>query len=347
MSHLNCCLFRLSALGDITHVLPLVRALQQQRPDWRLSWVIGAREQQLFSGLDNIELIPFHKRKGELGWRQLRQQLSTRRFDLLLHLQTSLRANLLSTRIRARRRLGWDRQRSREGHRWMINEPLQEYPPQHQVQGFLAFARHLGLAATEPCWDFPISDEATAFARKALPGEQPTLIISPCSSHPLRDWTIAGYQAVARHAIEHHRMRVMVCGGPSEREQDYGQQIAKAHPAVINFVGRDRLHQLPALLQRATLVLSPDSGPAHIANAVGTPVIGLHAATWSRRSGPYNSLHLCVDRFAEAASRFRNQPPERLRWGSRIEEAGVMELISTDDVIEQLDSAVHSLSSDD
>ena len=98
------------------------------------------------------------------------------------------------------------------------------------------------------------------------------------------------------------------------------------------------LEQSKALLNKADLVISPDSGPAHIASALGTPVIGLYAATWSKRSGPYNSLDLCVDRFEQAARQFRNKAPEDLRWGTRIEEPGVMDLIKTEDVINKLNS---------
>jgi heptosyltransferase I len=103
-------------------------------------------------------------------------------------------------------------------------------------------------------------------------------------------------------------------------------------------VGKDTLEQSKALLKKADLVISPDSGPAHIASALGTPVIGLYAATWSRRSGPYNSLDLCVDQFEQAALKFRGKSPEDLRWGTRIEEPGVMDLITTSAVIHKLES---------
>ena len=95
---------------------------------------------------------------------------------------------------------------------------------------------------------------------------------------------------------------------------------------------------LPALLQRASVVLTPDAGPAHIASALGTPVIGIYAATWSRRSGPYNSLDLCVDRYEEAARKYRNRKAAELRWGHRIEEPGVMDLVRPADVIERLEA---------
>ena len=139
-------------------------------------------------------------------------------------------------------------------------------------------------------------------------------------------------------------MAVVLSGGPSTLEAEMGSAIesAMSHEAT-NLIGRDTLPQLVALLARAALVLGPDSGPAHLANALAKPVIGLHASTWSRRSGPYSSLDLCVDKFAEAARKFRGREPEQLRWGTRIENPGVMDLISVDDVIERLEIALGRL----
>ena len=92
-----------------------------------------------------------------------------------------------------------------------------------------------------------------------------------------------------------------------------------------------------ATLQRATALVSPDSGPVHMATTVGTPVIGLYAATNPERSGPYFSRRWCVDRYEMAAVRFRGRAPQRLPWTEKIEEAGVMDLIEVDDVAEKLD----------
>jgi heptosyltransferase I len=132
-------------------------------------------------------------------------------------------------------------------------------------------------------------------------------------------------------------MRVVLTGGPSDLEVKTGQEIESAmqHPAQ-NLIGKDTINQSVALLKQAAVVLSPDSGPAHIASAVGTAVIGLYAATPSKRSGPYNSLELCVDKYTEVARKFRHKEPEQLRWGQRIEFPGVMDLIETGDVIEKL-----------
>ncbi|MCG8466520.1 MAG: glycosyltransferase family 9 protein [Xanthomonadales bacterium] len=334
----SCCIFRLSALGDITHVLPLLRALQDAWPACEFTWIIGKREQQLVNDIKGVRFIVFDKRAGKAALRQFKQQMQRESFDILLHLQTSLRANLMSRYVRAQRRIGWDSSRAREGHRWVVNEQIKERAPQHQVQGFLAFARYLGIDVTQPRWDLPISAQAQQFAAKHMTGSKPWLVISPCSSHALRDWPLSHYQAIARFACEVLEMQVMVCGGPSPREREYGTGIAQAHPSIVNFVGKDTLPQLLALLQRAAIVVSPDSGPAHMASAVGTPVIGLHAATWSQRSGPYRSLDYCVDAFEQAALQFKRKPAQQLRWGQRIETAGVMNLVSVEAVKTKLQS---------
>lgn len=99
------------------------------------------------------------------------------------------------------------------------------------------------------------------------------------------------------------------------------------------WVGKDTLKQLPALLARADLVVTPDSGPMHIANAMGTKVLGLHAASNPLRSGPYSDVRYCVDRYDAAACKFLHKPADQLSWGTKIEFDDVMSLITVDDAI--------------
>jgi heptosyltransferase I len=188
-------------------------------------------------------------------------------------------------------------------------------------------------------WDIPLPAAALDYARGAIPDGAPTLVVSPCSSHRLRNWSPGRYAAVADHAVRRHGLRVLVCGGPSPLELEYGARIESLmRERCVNLVGKDTLPQLLATLARATAVLTPDSGPAHMATAVGTPVIGLYAATNPARSGPYFSREWTVDRYEAAARRFRDRAAAELPWTTKIEEPGVMELISVDDVVERLDA---------
>lgn len=349
MSQTSICILRLSAIGDVTHVLPVVNTIRKQQPDAQITWIIGKLEAKLLAQFPDVEFIVFDKKGGLKAISALRKSLNGRRFDVLLHMQVAARANLLSLLIKAPLRIGWDKPRWRDQHQWFINRSVRSLPHQHQVDGFLEFARALDADAGSPCWSLPISDNDQRWADKTLasgPGAgKPILMISPCSSHTLRNWSSERYAMVAKNAIEQLGMRVVLVGGPSELERTTGEEIELlAQHELQNLIGKDTLTQSVALLKRANIVLSPDSGPAHLASAVGTPVLGLYAATPSARSGPYNSLELCVDKYAQAAHKFRQKSPEELRWGQRIEEAGVMDLISVNDVIAKLNGFVRQSS---
>lgn len=338
MSEFSICIMRLSAIGDVTHVLPVVNAIHKHLPQAEITWVVGKLEARLLNGFPGVEFIVFDKKGGWKAIRQLKQDLKGRKFDALLHMQVAARANLLSKLVKAPQRIGWDRPRWRDRHQWFINKSVRSVPRQHQVDAFLEFARALDVPIGPPVWNLPVSAQDMTWAEQILDGGgKPILIISPCSSHVLRNWQAARYAEVADYAISEFNMHVVLTGGPSELEVTTGQEIEAAmrHKAQ-NLIGKDTINQSVALLKQATLVISPDSGPAHLASAVGTPVIGLYAATPSKRSGPYNSLELCVDKYTEAARKFRQTEPDKLRWGQRIEFPGVMDLIETTDVQEKL-----------
>ena len=340
----NLCIVRLSALGDVTHAVPVLRAIQRHWPETKITWVCATVEHQLLSVLDGVRFAVIDKKAGWRGYRDLRRQLAGEKFNIMIQMQTSARANLAGACVKADIKLGWDKARARDFHSLFMTHSIPATKQEHQVQGHLSFARTLGLDADEPVWDFPISEENAAFANELLPAEQRTLLISPCSGHSYRNWLADRYAAVADYAIDSLGMRVALTGSPSEIEASMGKAIEQSMTnKAINLIGKDTLPQSLALLQRADVVLSPDSGPVHLANALGTPVIGLYACTWSKRSGPYNSLDLCVDKFSDAARQFLRKNLEDLRWGTRIEQPGVMELIRTDEVIERLNVAVKRL----
>ena len=124
----SICLLRLSALGDVTHVLPLVRTLRRAWPDVALTWVIGKGEQKLLDGLPGVEFLVYDKKTGLAGMRALKRELKGRRFDALLQMQVAARANLLSAFLPAQRRIGYDRSRSKDLHGLFINERIPDRP---------------------------------------------------------------------------------------------------------------------------------------------------------------------------------------------------------------------------
>jgi len=333
----SICLLRFSALGDITHMLPIVATLKKHWPQTKLTWIVGKFEHKLVGDLPGVEFVIFNKSAGFAGLRQLRRDLGSRRFEVLLHMQTAFRANLAALCVKADLRLGYDRGRAKDLHLLTINRRIPQVTGEHVLDCFFSYLNTLGLTEREYDWQLPIPDDAWAFA-KAHVGPQPTLVISPCSSHALRNWSAQGYAAVADHAVRAHGMKVLICGGPSELEVDMGAAIQEhMTQTAVNLVGKDTLKQLLAVLARADLVISPDSGPAHMATAVNTPVIGLHAPSNPWRSGPYRSRSLCVDQYGQAAMHHRGKATDQLPWGTKLEYPGVMDLIKVEQVIERLD----------
>jgi len=270
----------------------------------------------------------------------LRRQLAGRRFDALLATQRSVRANLMSRLVPAELRVGYDRARTKELHGLVINRSIAPAAhDQHVMDCLLSFLEPIGLQVPErPRWDFAISAEDEAFAASHIADDQPTMIISAASSHTVRNWSAAGYAALADHAANRHGLRILLCGGPSDIERALAAEIAQhMRTPAENLVGRDTLAGFLALARRARVVLTPDSGPAHLANAMGTPVLGLYAATDPQRSGPHASRGFCVDRFNDAAMRFHGKPGADLAWGKHIHRPGVMDLITTEEVVAALD----------
>jgi len=341
----SLCIIRLSAIGDTCHVVPMIRTLQHAWPDCKITWIIGRIEAKLMSLLPEVEYLTVDKRRFVSEFARLRSSLAGRRFDALLHMHVSFRASLISLLVEAPLKVGFDRARSRDMQWLFTNRKIAARHREHVLDSFWGFTEALGVAERRLEWNIPLPPEALAYAEAVIPDSQPTLLVSPCSSHPLRNWRAEYYARIADHAIDRWNMRVILCGGPTDNERQMSRRIIELarHP-LIDQVGRDTLPQMLALLRRATVLVTPDSGPAHMGAMVDTPVIGLYAPTNPARSGPYLSQRWCVDRFALAARTFMRREPDRLPWWVKIEKPGAMDLIQPEDVSERLDALMQQRS---
>lgn len=339
----SICLLRTSAIGDVTHVVPLVRTLQQAWPQTALTWIVGKLERKLVGDLPGVEFVTFDKAAGWAGWRAVRAALQGRHFDALLQMQVAMRSNLLSLAVKADRRIGYDRARAKDLHGLVVNERIPARSGEHVLDAIGSFCEPLGLEQTRVRWDIPIPDEAHAWAAAQLPGDTPTLLVSPASSHVLRNWRPERYAAVMDHAAA-RGWRVVLIGGPSASERSVADAVlAACRRTPLDLTGKDTLKKLMAMFVRAQLLLGPDSGPMHMANSVGLRVIGLHAASNPDRSGPYSDRRWCVNRYDEAARKYLGRPATEIPWGSKIERPGVMDLVDVDAVIDRYEAAAGDL----
>jgi len=332
----SICILRLSALGDVTHVLPTLRTLQKAWPHCKITWIIGKLEHSLVGDIPDVEFIVFDKSRGVKAYLQLAKDLKGRQFDILLHMQVALRASLASLFIKAPIRLGFDAARARNGQSIFTNHQIASVERQHVLDSFLEFPKALGIGNSILEWDIPIPDEAKEKINGIIPVDKKLLVINPCTSNRARNWrnwSAENYASVIGYAFEKHGLITVLTGGPNELEMDYAARIeSAARHKPFNLVGKTSIKELLAILQRADIMISPDTGPAHMANAVGTPVIGLYASSNPYRTGPYNSLEITCNKYPEAIEKELGKKVDDVRWGKRVRTPDVMETINLDDV---------------
>ncbi|MGA7965400.1 MAG: glycosyltransferase family 9 protein [Gammaproteobacteria bacterium] len=334
------CILRLSAVGDVCHTLPVVQTLRHAWPETHFSWIIGKLEADLIGDVPGIEFITFDKTAGWRAYRDLHQRLRNAPFELLLHMQMSLRSSLASRCLRAPIRLGFDRERAHD-YQWLFTtHQIPHIPREHVMDSFFGFARTLGISEQRLEWNIPIPAQAEARAREVIPDDTPTLLISPCANARFRNWRnwpYERYAPVIEYAVRELGWQVIVTGGPSAAEAEAAATIETTSSVpTVNLQGKTTLKELLALIARTRVLLSPDSGPIHMATAVGTPVIGLYATTNPDRAGPYLSQQWRIDRYPDAVRKFLGKTVEEVPWGTRVRDPGATALISSEEVIVML-----------
>lgn len=333
----SICLLRLSAIGDCCHALALVQYIQQQLPATQLTWVIGKVEAQLLSALlPEVEFIVFDKKQGKTAFKQLRAQLKNRQFDVLLHLQANMRANLVSRCIPAKQRIGFGWQRARELQWLFTNVKAPVGAGIHVAEGMMDFAQALGLPTAKPSWQVTIPANDLNWAKQYL-DDRPLMVLCPAASKAERNWNVSGYAALLQHAKQ-QGMKTILVGSPAANEKQLAAEIAQHTTAIdVNLVGQTNLIQLLALLKLARIVVSPDTGPAHMATIVNTPVLGLYAAQTPKRTGPYHCRDQAVSVYDQCLLEETGKTMEQVPWRTRVKNPAAMERIEVSTVLAAFD----------
>jgi len=345
----NLCLLRLSAIGDVCHAVAMVQSIQRQWPETKITWVIGKIEASLLLGMEGVEFVIFDKRAGLKGYRDLRQKLKGQKFDVLLHMQVALRASIASLCIPAKIKIGFDHQRAKEGQWLFSNKKIAGQSQPHVLDGFMGFAKALGLEVTAPLWKMPLSDEEQLWASEKLSAanatDKPIAVICPAASKAERNWHAEGYSQTAQH-LSARGFKVVICGGPTTMEKLLAEAIisrsdfSQGENEIQNLVGKTSLKQLLAVLKVAHLVVAPDTGPAHMAVTVGTPVVGLYAHSNPKRTGPYLYQQYVVSAYKSAIQQQYKESVANLPWGTRAKGKDLMMQISIAQVQQSLDRLI-------
>lgn len=343
----SLCILRLSAIGDVCNTVAAVQAIQRTWPNTSITWITGKLEAKLIEDLPDIKVIVFDKGLGIKAYTQLWSQLKGQRFDALLHMQYALRASIATLGIKAKYKLGFDSKRSQDFQTLFTNIKVPSPNELHVLDGLLAFGHTLGVNDMTPKWNIPFSEQDTQWANQQLASDKKNLVVVPAASKAYKNWTADGYAKVITHA-QRQGFHVILAGSPAQVELDLAQAVeSRLDTPVLNLVGKSSLKQMLALLAKTDLVIAPDTGPAHMANAVNTPVLGLYAHHNPLRTGPYQYRQYVVSAYEEAIQIEQNKPLEQLDWRTRVKDKQAMKRIPADKVIAMFDKMVneiHSLS---
>ena len=301
---------RLSALGDVIHALPALAALRAAFPAAHLGWLVEDRAAGLLAGhpqLDRVHVVP-RKTWGERAGRDplavmpqvrgLVRELRRERYQVALDFQSNFRSGLLAWLSNAPRRIGQPRRYAKEGARWLfLPEAPQGVPPEvHKIERNLQLLRPLGVSIDPvPRPVLPPFEPAAAALLDSLRAEPgPRVVMSPGVSAfgALKAWREDRFAELARGLLARGARVTLAWGGAQEEAQ--AARIAAAAPGALPAPRTGSLSQLTALLCAADLFVGVDSGPLHLAAALGRPVLGLYGPKHPGTYGPYWPGHRIV-----------------------------------------------------
>ena len=334
----SVCIVMLSAIGDAVHVLPVANALKRTAPAAVITWVIQPVPHQLVHDHPAIdEFVIFRRRRGLAvlaDYRDTLRELRKQRFDVLLNLQVYLKAGLLTAGTRAGMKLGFDRARARDLNWLFTTHRIPPQEPQHVQDQYFEFLEYLDVDPEPVEWGIPISaEERSQQARFFQRFQRPVCAAVVGTSKSEKNWAPDRYASLLEIVERDFGFRTILVGGPSPVEQAAADEITRATEASpLNELGDD-LRRLVWLLDGADIVVSPDTGPLHIARALDTPVIGLYGYTNPKRTGPYRKYtELLVDGYAR-------YPGEDYPVSMEYRPDG-MRRVSVDAVVEKFELAV-------
>jgi heptosyltransferase I len=333
---------RLSALGDVVLAQPAILALRRQLPEAKITWLIDRRFRAVADAIPGIDVVAIGKPTRLADYLALWRQLNAVPFDLLLAMQANFRVNFLYAGLRIPRKIGFDRRRARDLHRWFINESI-DRRDEHLLDGFNQFAARAGIALPpSPVWPpSPASDEVAAWWNAQKPARA-HVVIHAGASKPERCWPVDRHAELARFFLAAPAVAPVLTGGNSPAERQSAAAFKRTCPSALDLTGKTNLAQLSHVIARAAAVVSPDTAAVHLARAQGVPVIGLYAVARPALSGPYQALQYTVDRYPDAVREIARRDPARVDWHFRVHQPGAMALISAAEVWDKLQAALRA-----
>lgn len=304
-------IIRMSAFGDVVCALPTLSALRASFPDAFIGWVVDSRFAELVASdprIDRVHVIPLRQWARMLrsagGWGVARRELRTfahelrePHYEVALDVHGILKSGFVARLVRCPRNLQMAGDHLGNKQVLFGGERIPEFGP-HLVDRMLPLAAALGADVSAPRFDFFIPEEARRDAARLLEehdfgADGPLVALNPGASVQCKTWPAERFVAVARRLREEADARIVILGGPGDVIT--GEDIARqAQVGALCTAGRTGFVQLAALLEHCATVVTGDTGPMHLAAAVGRPTVALMGPTDPARTGPYGAGHVVL-----------------------------------------------------
>jgi lipopolysaccharide heptosyltransferase I len=332
---------RLSAIGDVIQALPVACALKERFPKAFIAWAVEGRTATLLAGHEAIdEIVPLKRGwlKSPHGVWELRKKLHGLKFDVALEAQGLTKAAILAWLSGAKRRIGFGTPWGRELSPWMNTETV-DTPDMHVVERNLALLKPLGIETPKVEFNLSEKEEDRRSAESiiaALPsppapttswcppkGEERLAafaIINPGAGWPSKLWPTERFAAVAKHLGEKWSLPTLVVWA-GEDEKRMAEEIAAGSGGHAHVGPNTSLTQLASLARRAKLFLGSDTGPLHLAAAVGTPCVGLYGPWPAKIHGPYGEKHIALQKaFFDGPTHKKRSAPKEIMEAIQVED---------------------------
>jgi lipopolysaccharide heptosyltransferase I len=298
---MNILIVRLGALGDIVHAVPALAALRKAMPDARIDWLVDAKHREILGLVEGIDRVVTVDGGSMRGWISAVKQLRQVRYDVALDLQGLMKSAVLARASGARRVVGFPIWHLREkGARPFYSEvggpPADGDPGGHVIWKNLRLLRAVGVEAEGVAFPIVPIDSPTAHAVAGWDGGGRFALINPGAAWPNKRWPAERLGEAAAFLREVRRIRSVVLWGPGE--EALAASVVQASAGAARLAPPTRIADVIALCRGASLVVSGDTGPIHLAAAVGAPVVGIYGPTDPARNGPWSRDDRVVSRFA-------------------------------------------------
>ncbi len=319
---------KLSAIGDVVHTLPALSALRRHYPRAHITWLVEEASAGLIVDHPDLDAVLISRRKTwlrgfksplrRLHWQALTgfvNHLRGQRFDLVLDFQFSLKGAVLIALARARRKVGFGRGLAHQEHSYVVlNERIPAVSMElHALDRNLLMLQAIGVPCREIEYNVPIGERhrRNALQLRSEFGQAagaPFAAINPMAQWESKLWSRKRFARVADHLQKELQLPAIFTGGPDDRSyiDDIRRMMTVPAPSLA---GRTDLLTLAALLQQARLVVTTDTGPMHIAAAVGTPTVALFGPTAPWRTGPYGRGHQVIQADRPCSPCFKRHCP--------------------------------------